>query len=75
MKFGMRTTSLCYSPAPSLLGLCSHPASSQFFPYSCLTHSMLLPCNFPVLTLCLPSSGPAPTQFHHSFCPALLYSA
>ena len=80
MKFGTWTTPPCYSPAPSSLRLCSHPASSQLLPCrtpalhnpsSCPATSQLLPCVFLAPTQFLPSSTPLSALL----CSTLLSSA
>ena len=89
MKFGLWTTPPCYSPAPSLLRLCSHPASSQLLPSSsplsallCSTLLSSAPALFlpysspdPATALLLLCYYPAHSQLHLLSCrtPALLF--
>ena len=74
MKFGTWTTPPCYSPAPSSLRLCFHPASSQLLP--CRTPALHNPSSYPATSQLLPCAFLAPTQFLPSSTPlsALLCS-
>ena len=76
----MWTTPPCYSPAPSLLRLCSHPASSQLLP--CRTPALLIPSSYPATSQFLPCAFLAPAQLLPSsttlsalLCSTLLSSA
>ena len=74
MKFGTWTTPPCYSPAPSSLRLCFHPASSQLLP--CRTPALHNPSSYPATSQLLPCAFLAPAQLLPSSTPlsALLCS-